>query len=237
MLKALLLLVSAGKLGPLLVTLGSMLLSVVIYAQLFGWAFAVGFVGLLLVHELGHYLAARQRGLAVGAPTFIPFVGAWIELKTQPMSVETEAWVALAGPLLGTLGAMGCYYLGRHGGGNLWLALAYMGCLLNLFNLIPLTPFDGGRIVAILSPKLWLVGIPVLVALFFYRPSPLLLLVAVLAAPQVWGLLRGRLAQPASYYRASLEQKLQYGCYYLGLLAFLAIMSQHLHQQLAPLRG
>lgn len=139
--------------------------------------------------------------------------------------------------MLGTLGALGCYYLGHQSGSHLWLALAYLGCLLNLFNLIPLSPFDGGRIVAILSPKLWLVGIPVLVALFFYRPSPLLLLVAVLAAPQVWGLVRGRLAQSASYYRATRAQKLRYGGYYLGLLAFLAIMSQHLHQQLAPLRG
>ena len=61
------------------------------YALVFGWWYAVGFVLLIFVHEMGHYLAARQRGLDVGAPTFIPFVGAWIELKDMPHDVETEA--------------------------------------------------------------------------------------------------------------------------------------------------
>ena len=68
---------------------------------------------LIFVHERGHFLAARQRGLNVGAPTFIPFVGAWIELKDLPHDVETEAWVGLAGPLLGSVGALACYYAYR----------------------------------------------------------------------------------------------------------------------------
>lgn len=239
MLKLLMILFGAGKLGPLLLTLGSMALSLVIYAQLFGWWYAAGFIALLFIHEMGHYLAARQRGLQVGAPTFIPLVGAWIQLKEQPMDVETEAWVGFAGPLLGTLGALGCYYIGRQGGSEIWLALAYIGFILNLFNLIPLSPFDGGRIVAIISPRLWLVGVPVLIALFFYRPSPLLLLVAVLAAPQVWSVLRGRERhdKPEGYYRVSLEQRIQYACYYLALLGFLAIMSHDVHLMLSHLRS
>src|SRR5207253_1567850 len=99
-----------------------------------------GFVLLIFVHEMGHYLAARQRGLAVGAPTFIPFVGAWIEMKELPHDVETEAWVGLAGPLLGSAGALACYYLYRSSGETLFLALAYAGFFINLFNLIPLSP-------------------------------------------------------------------------------------------------
>ncbi len=238
MIKALLLLFGAGKLGKVLFSVGSMLLSLVIYAQLFGWPYAAGFMALLLIHEMGHFLAAIQRGLKVGAPTFIPFVGAWIELKEQPMNVETEAYVGLAGPLLGSLAALGCYFIGRQGGQDIWLALAYIGLLLNLFNLIPISPFDGGRIVAILSPKLWLVGIPVLLALFFYRPSPMLLLVALLAAPQAWSVLRGQThaQRPEGYYQATLEQKLQYGCVYLGMVAFLAIMSHDVHQMLGHLQ-
>ena len=118
------------------------------------------------------------------------------------------------------------------------MALAYIGFLLNLFNLIPLSPFDGGRIVAIVSPKLWLVGVPALVALFFYRPSPLLLLVALLAAPQVWSVLRGHHGEQMApgYYEATLEQKLQYGCFDLLLLCFLAIMSHDVHLLLGHLR-
>src|SRR5436190_6784613 len=184
--KLLLLLLNAAKLGKVLVTGGTMLLSVFAYALLFGWWYAVGFVLLIFVHEMGHYAAARQRGLDVGAPTFIPFVGAWIALKQLPHDVETEAYIGMAGPVAGTLGAIACYVLAREYGSNLLLALAYAGFFLNLFNLIPLSPFDGGRITAIISPRVWLLGVPILIALFFYRPSPLLIIVAILAAPQVW---------------------------------------------------
>ncbi|WP_409997699.1 site-2 protease family protein [Bradyrhizobium sp. SZCCHNRI3043] len=85
---------------------GTMLLSLVVYAGIWGWRYAAGFIALLFAHEMGHYIAARQRGLDVGAPAFIPFVGAWIALKEQPVDVETEAYVALAGPLVGTAAAL-----------------------------------------------------------------------------------------------------------------------------------
>ena len=84
MIKALLLLLNAAKLGKILLTSGTMLLSVFAYAWIFGWPYAVGFVLLIFVHEMGHYWAARQRGLDVGAPTFIPFVGAWSRGWTRP---------------------------------------------------------------------------------------------------------------------------------------------------------
>jgi Zn-dependent protease len=229
--KLLLLLLSSAKLGKLLTTGGSMLLSVLVYGWFFGWPYAVGFVGLLLVHELGHYLAARQRGLDVGAPTFIPFVGAWIELKAQPMNVETEAHIALAGPLAGTAAAVACYFYARAGGGPLFYALAYAGFMLNLFNLIPLAPFDGGRITAILSPRLWLLGVPILLVLFVYRPSPMLVLVAVLALPQLKLAWQFDPHDPANqhYYQASSGDRFSYGLLYLGLAAYLAIMSHDVH--------
>src|SRR5678815_658384 len=104
---------------------------------------------------MGHFMAAKQRGLRVGAPTFIPFVGAWIQLKDQPHDVETEAYVAMAGPVAGTIASMACYYAAEGMHSSLLLALAYVGLMLNLFNLIPLAPLDGGRITAIISPKVW----------------------------------------------------------------------------------
>ena len=88
--------------GRVSIGLGLMLLSVAAYAFVFGWRYAVGFVVLLFIHEMGHFMAARQRGMTVGAPTFIPFVGAWIDLKEQPMDVETEAHIGLAGPVAGS---------------------------------------------------------------------------------------------------------------------------------------
>jgi Zn-dependent protease len=228
---------AAGKLGKVLTTGGTMLLSVFAYGLVFGLPYALGFVLLLLVHELGHYIAARRRGLNVGAPTFIPFVGAWIELKDQPHDAETEAYVGFAGPFAGTLAALACYFLARHTDSALLLALSYAGMFLNLFNLIPLSPFDGGRITAVLSPRLWLLGVPILVGLFFYRPSPMLILVAILAAPQVLKAWRFDPAAPenASYYQASAETRLTYGFYYLGLTAFLAVMASEIHTLLTSL--
>ena len=223
----------ALKLGKLLPAVLTMLLSIGVYAVMFGWAYAAGFVGLLLVHEMGHYVAARRRGLNVGAPTFIPFVGAWVELKDLPHDAETEAYVGVAGPLVGTIGALVCFYLARITGSPLLLALAYSGFMLNLFNLIPLAPFDGGRITAAISPRLWLVGAPLLVALFFYSPSPLLILMAVLALPNVVKAWRGiRTPEDRRYYDVKPETRLSYGVLYLGLAAFLAIMCEQLHAEL-----
>lgn len=231
--KLLVWLLAAGKMGKLLGTGGTMLLSMLAYAWVFGWKYAVGFVLLIFVHEMGHYLAARRRGLAVGTPTFVPFVGAWIEMKDLPHDVETEAFVGFAGPLAGTAAAMVCYLLARSGGGSeLLLALAYSGCMLNLFNLLPIAPLDGGRITAVISPKVWLAGVPLLAALFFYRPSPMLILVAILAYPQVKAALSGELQQPAAYYDVAAGTRLNYAVMYLGLAAFLAIMSYDLHEMI-----
>ena len=230
--KALLALLAAGKLGKVLLTGGTMILSVFAYALLYGFWYAVGFVLLIFVHEMGHFIAARQRGLEVGAPTFIPFVGAWIELKDLPHDAETEAWIGLAGPLLGTLGALACYYAWRATDAPLMLALAYAGFFLNLFNLIPVSPFDGGRITAIISPRVWLLGAPILIGLFFFwQPSPLLILMAVLAAPQVWKAIKFDPAAPENqaYYSVELGKRLEYATYYLVLAGFLAVMSYEAH--------
>jgi Zn-dependent protease len=238
MTKLLLLLLSGAKLGKLATTGGTMLLSLVVYAFVFGWKYAAGFVVLLFVHEMGHYLAARQRGLAVGAPTFIPFIGAWVEMKQLPHDAETEAWVGLGGPLLGSVGALACYFLARETGLAWLLAVAYAGFFLNLFNLIPLSPFDGGRITAVLSPRIWLLGVPILVALFLWRPSPMLVLMALLAAPQLWKAwtYNPQGAEAQRYYAVPAGKKWEYGLMYLGLAAFLAVMTHDLHQMLQALQ-
>jgi Zn-dependent protease len=231
--KLILLLLSGLKFGKLLTSGGTMLLSIAAYAWVFGLWYAVGFVGLIFVHEMGHYLAARRRGLDVGLPMFIPFVGAWIQLKEMPHDVETEAYVGLAGPLVGSLGALACFFAARNTGSELLLALAYAGFFLNLFNLIPLSPFDGGRVTAAISPKLWLVGAPLLVALFLYRPSPLLILMAVLAFPNVLKAWRGpQTDEERAYHAIPAETRLGYATAYLGLAAFLAIMCSELHAEL-----
>ena len=142
--KILFALLASGKLGKVLLTGGTMLLSIFSYAWIFGWKYSIGFVLLIFVHEMGHYVAARQRGLNVGAPTFIPFVGAWIALKDLPHNVETEAYIGFAGPFIGTLGALACYFVARQTDSMLLLALSNAGFFLNLFNLIPSRHLTAG---------------------------------------------------------------------------------------------
>jgi Zn-dependent protease len=233
--KLLLLLLKGAKLGKLLVTGGSMLLSVLAYSLVFGWAYAAGFVLLIFCHEMGHYVAAKQRGLAVGPVTFLPFVGAWIELKEQPMNVETESYIALAGPLAGTVAALACYEVASFTHEPLWFALAYAGFFINLFNLIPLPPFDGGRVTAIISRRVWLAGVPLFVGLFLWRPSPILFLMAILAAPHLLRAWRGEeTPEDARYYEVPQRTRLTYAFSYLGLVAYLAVMSFNLYEQLGP---
>lgn len=241
MLKLLTLLFAAGKLGKVATTGLTMLLSIGVYALIFGFWYAVGFVLLILVHEMGHYIAAKQKGLDVGAPTFIPFVGAWIQMKELPHSVETEAYVGMGGPLVGTAGALVCYFLARSYDSDLLLALSYAGFFINLFNLIPLSPFDGGRITAIVSPRVWLLGVPILVALFLWRPSPMLLLVALLAAPHVWKAIKFDRNAPENiaYYDVPTATRVNYGLVYVALAAYLAVMTGEVHEMLeaAGVRG
>ncbi len=113
------------------------------------------------------------------------------------MDVETEAYVGIAGPVAGTVAAMACYYAAEYTQSQLLLALAYAGFMINLFNLIPLSPLDGGRITAIISPKVWWLGVPILIGLFIMNHSPMLLLIAILAIPHVMSTFRGGLSRPA----------------------------------------
>lgn len=231
--KALLLLLMAGKLGKLLLSGGSMLLSLGAYALLYGWGYAAGFVGMLLVHETGHYLAARNRGLDVGLPTFLPFVGAWIELKDQPLDANTEAAIGIAGPMLGSAAAFCTYLYAQHSGEPVFYAVAYAGFMLNLFNLIPLTPLDGGRIVAAISPLLWLVGLPLLAGIFIWRPNPLIFVIGLLAIPQVWqGLRDWRSGSSAAYYRVSTATRMAFGAQYLFLVMALVLFAFDVHERL-----
>lgn len=155
-------------------------------------------------------------------------------MKDMPKNVETEAYVGIAGPVAGTLAALACYYLARSYDSNLLLALAYAGLFINLFNLIPLSPLDGGRITAILTPRIWFLGVPVLATMFFYRPSPMLILIGLLAIPQLAAAWKFDPASPenAAYYQVSLEDRITYGAFYIGLLVFLAIMTHDVHGML-----
>jgi len=161
----------------LFTTSASMLVSIGAYSLIWGWKFAAGLVLLLLVHEMGHVLQARREGLDASAPLFIPFLGAVIALKELPKNAAIEARVGLAGPVVGSLGACVPLAIWLATGEEFWQALAFFGFFLNLFNLAPVLPLDGGRAMSALTPWMWIVGYALLVVATFAFPNPIMLLI------------------------------------------------------------
>jgi Zn-dependent protease len=206
----------------LLKTGGTMLLTIWLYATQWGVWFAVGFVLLIFVHECGHLLAARRLGLKVGAPVFIPFLGAFIALKEAPRHAWIEAQVGIGGPILGALGAALCLGIGWLTGNPFFFALAYTGCFLNLFNLAPVGFLDGGRIVTALSPWLWLVGIALIGLLMVAQFNFLLFLIFLASLPRLFSLFRQRTLEEQRYYEVTPAQRWLMGTAYFGLAVLLA---------------
>jgi Zn-dependent protease len=203
---------------------GSMIVSVGAYALLGGWWFGVGLVGLIFVHEMGHVLELRRQGVPASAPLFIPFLGAFVGMKQMPDNAWKEAQVALAGPILGSIGAAAVWLAGVEYHSNFLKALAFVGFLINLFNLLPVVPLDGGRAVAALHPALWLVGLVALVLLEIYRPSPILPIIIILGALELWRRWKTRHhPEFERYYKVAPWQRLVVAGVYLGLAALLVI--------------
>ncbi|BCR06196.1 hypothetical protein DESUT3_32650 [Desulfuromonas versatilis] len=201
----------------------SMLVSIWAYAMFWGWSFAAGFVALIFIHEMGHVLALRLMGVPASAPMFIPFVGAHIVMKQMPKNAYVEAVGAYGGPLLGTLGAIGCVGIGSVTGNLFWYALASSGFLLNLFNLLPISPLDGGRIIGVISPKLWVLGLAGAVGLFYLTWSPIIALILILGSYQVYTAFKQSNAERARYYAVPLGKRIAMGAAFLLLLAATSI--------------
>ena len=205
-------------------TSASMLVSLAAYAWIWGWKFALGFILLLFVHELGHYLEAKRQGLDVGAPVFIPFLGAAILLKENPLDAWREAQVAIAGPIVGSIGAAVVWLVGEQQDSELFVALGFTGFFINLFNLLPVVPLDGGRIAAAIHPYLWFLGFAGLVALAFFAPNPLLIVIALVVGLELWRRWQERRTPEAQgYYRIQPWQRVAATVGYFGLAALLVL--------------
>ncbi|NLY79568.1 MAG: site-2 protease family protein [Lysinibacillus sp.] len=154
-------------------TLISMIIYLGTYALLYGWKFAVALVYLLFVHEYGHLYAAKKLKLPTTPAVFIPFMGAVIGMKERPKSAKDEAFLAYMGPLFGLLAFLPAIPLYIFTEEPFWAFVIVLGSLINLFNLIPLSPLDGGRIVAGISTKLWGAGLVLLFAFAIWAKSVL----------------------------------------------------------------
>jgi len=208
------------NMGPTIMMALSMLLSIIVYALAFGLKFALGFVVLLFVHEYGHLIASRVVGLKVSNPIFIPFIGAVIRIKDLPLNAKMEANVAIGGPAMGTLSALFCLAAYFWTNSMLMLVLSYTACLLNLFNLIPCDPLDGGRIAAAISPRLWWLGSIVMGGLFVYTYNFFVFIIFLFSIYRLWG--SCSLDENLAYYDLTIGQRLAVGWWYFGLVIVLS---------------
>ena len=171
---------------------GSFLVSLWFYSLFFGWKFALVFVLMMLAHELGHFVTIRNYGLPAKLPMFIPGWGAYT-MGGVPESLESDAYIALAGPITGLGVSAICYWLGLQAHDTFWIAAAYLGAFVNAFNLLPVLPFDGGRVAGALSPALWFIGFVLFLALSFAFGVPLFftIIFALFALPSAIAGFRG----------------------------------------------
>jgi Zn-dependent protease len=208
----------------------SMFVSAAFYVWFGGWWFGIGLVFLLFVHEMGHVLEAKRQGLPVSAPLFIPFMGALISLKQMPHDAWNEAKLAIAGPIVGSLGAAAVWIAGEATDSNHLKALAFLGFLINLFNLLPVVPLDGGRIVAALHPALWLVGFLALLGLVFLSPNPILIIILIFSGMELWQRWRMRNhPELQEYYRVSRRHRAIVAGLYFGLAILLVLGMEATH--------
>lgn len=189
-------------------TLISMAVSLSAYALFFGWKFALALVYLIFVHEMGHLVAARRKGIATSPAMFIPFVGAMISMKEQPRDAATEAYLAYGGPLAGLISFLPAVLLYQMNEEPFWALVIYLGATINLFNLLPVSPLDGGRIVSVLSTKIWLIGLAALLALVVISPdNPIMYVILLIGVFSWWNRAReGYRSEVLGYEKERLER-------------------------------
>ncbi|HSD12982.1 MAG TPA: site-2 protease family protein, partial [Patescibacteria group bacterium] len=116
------------------------------YAVMWNWKFAVVLLGSLFLHEMGHLWAMKRYGLKTKGVYFIPLLGAAAVSEDRFPSRKAETVIALMGPLWGfglALATFGGYLATRE---PIFAALAGWMAMINLFNLLPINPLDGGRV-------------------------------------------------------------------------------------------
>jgi Zn-dependent protease len=199
---------------------GSFVVTIVAYTTKFPFAVVLGFVVITLIHEVGHAIAIRAKGLRAGYMVFIPFIGGAVSLKDQARSVYDDAMIGLAGPAAGTAASLICLQIYKWTDDPLWLLIACLGFGLNLINLVPIGMLDGGRISAAISKWMWVLGGGVVVYKVVQQPNPLIILIAVLAVFQVYASLNREKSDP-HYFEITGAQRAAIAVLYFALVIFL----------------
>ena len=222
-LKVLLLLLPKLK---VLTTSASMLVSVAAYALIWGWSFAAGFVALLFVHEMGHVIQMKREGVKVSGMLLVPFLGAAVGARSMGGNALAEARIGLAGPVLGTLATAALIPIAEAQDSDFLRALAFTGFFLNLFNLAPVVPLDGGRAMAAMAPWMWFAGFAAMLGFFVLFPNPILVLILLLGGMETWRRWKTRkqgLEGNEAYYRVKPVHRLAVATAYVALIAICAV--------------
>jgi Zn-dependent protease len=220
---------SLVKLGWLLKGFSSMALSLGIYMMMFGWKYAVTIIILLFIHEMGHFIFMHFYGLKPRAPMFVPFVGAYTAMTHIPRDLATHAWVAYAGPFIGGIAAFASYLIGVSTGNTYLVAAANTGAILNLLQLVPIKPFDGGFIAQSITRWLFIPGAALLAYLAWTLRSPLLILIAVVAIFVMISQIRKGADPEEAQYPATPIQRIFITISYIGLAVALTYLFMHSH--------
>jgi Zn-dependent protease len=207
----------------------SMFIMIWFYSTMFGWPYATGVVLLIFVHEMGHVIAAKWLGMPVSAPIFIPFVGAYINLKEHPRDAWTEALMAYGGPLAGCIGGWACFFYALDSHIYWLIAVASTTFVINLFNMIPVPPLDGGRICAAVSAWFWFIGLILLgAAVFYFHAGISILIILAIVLVSAIPRLKQTLFQPPTdamklYYTVHPGKRLLMAAMYVALIAVLIL--------------
>ena len=219
--------------AQLVMTSVSMLVSIAAYAWKLKLPFAIGLILMIFIHELGHAVAIRAKGLRAGAMVFIPFIGGAVTLKDQPRSAYDDAQIGLAGPIAGTLASAFLLAVFRWTDDPFFLILANAGFLLNLLNLCPIGVLDGGRIAASITKWMWVAGGGVLIWMFLQNRNPLMLVILILSGFQMYkAVVEDR---ESSFYNVSIAQRAGIAAVYFSLLLFLGYQTIVTHGRIEAL--
>ena len=200
-----LLLATKGKLILLALTnfkaVFSILAFVGIYWALYGWWFAVGFFASIFIHEMGHYITVRRYGYSANAPVFVPLFGAYVKWQGAGIQTPTLARISLAGPLYGLFSGIAAFLIYQWTGNAVWLAVAHAAAFINLFNLIPISIFDGGSAFYAVGRQERIAVAVVAMAMFFFLTEFMFLFIGLGAAYRAWrGDYPGETSQSVAYY-------------------------------------
>jgi Zn-dependent protease len=199
---------------------GSFLVTIAAYATQAPLAVVVGFVVITLIHEIGHAVAIRAKGLRAGFMVFIPFIGGAVTLKDQPHTVYDDALIGLAGPAAGTFASLACLQVYKWNGAPRYLLIAMLGFVLNLINLLPIGMLDGGRISAAVTKWMWLIGGAAIIYKVLDQPNPLTIVIGILAAFQVYASIV-REKTDKRFYEITFGQRAGIAALYFALVIFL----------------